>query len=84
MASFIGQQADLQQPSIAANIPQSAAANVPPGYEAGDLATRQLPPGMAWHPGYTQSDLQNLFASSQNAIARPPTQVICNLLAVKK
>ena len=87
VASLIAQQAALQQPSIAANIPQGAAANVTPsqpGYQAGALATGQLPPGMAGAPGYTQSDFQNLFTSSQNAFARPASQVICNLLALIK
>ena len=85
MASLIAQQAALQQPSISANMAQGGAANVPPsqpGYQAGDMGTGQLPPGMAFGPAYTQNDLRNVLASSQNAIARPPTQVICNLLAV--
>ena len=75
MASLIAQQAALQQPLVAANMPQRAASSQP-GYQADALATGQLPPGMGWPPVYTQSDLSHLFASSQNPIAWPPTQVI--------
>ena len=78
IAPSIANQAALQQASIAANMPHVAAANVPPsqpGFHAEYMGRGQFPLRMAVATGYIQSAPQNLFTTSQNAIARPFTQV---------
>ena len=83
MESLIAQQAAVRQSSVAANMPQGAAANFPPSqpsYQASYETASQVPLYLPLYPGYYQSGFQNRFSSLQNSIPGQPTQVTINLI----